>query len=245
MQLSLRDAARLLHVAERTLVRAADAGELRSQRLQEQLRFHPVELLEWATARRLAIAPELIERRSGEEIATRLASVRPPPSFSEALAAGGVHVDLPGADREAVLSEVVRRLPLAEDADRHLFLSFLIARENSGSTALDDGIAIPHVRSPLVLPGARPVVTLAHLAQPVDFRAADGRPTRTLFTFVTATVRQHLHLLSLLGVLLRDAAVRAVLARRAGRDDSLAVFRAAELALLDRAPPPAAAERPA
>src|SRR5262245_55560283 len=196
MQLSLRDAARLLRVAERTLVRAADSGELRAQRLQEQLRFHPLELLEWATGRRIAVPPDLIEARSGERIAERLAAGRPPPSFSEALAAGGVHDELPGADRDAVLREVVRRLPLTGDADRELFLGFLLARENSGSTALDDGIAIPHARAPLVLPGARPVVMLCHLAQPVDFGAADGKPTRTLFTFVTTTVRQHLHLLS-------------------------------------------------
>jgi PTS system nitrogen regulatory IIA component len=236
MQLSLRDAARLLHVAERTLVRAADGGELRAQRLQEQLRFHPVELLEWATARRLAIAPELIERRSGEEIAERIASGRPPPSFSEALAAGGVHVDLPGADREAVLSEVVRRLPLADDADRNLFLSFLVARENSGSTALGDGVAIPHVRAPLVLQGARPLVMVSYLARPVDFRAADGQLVSTLFSIVTATVRQHLHLLSMLSFLLRDPGVRDVVRSRGARDELLAAVRTAELARLDASP---------
>jgi PTS system nitrogen regulatory IIA component len=235
MQLSLREAARLLQVAERTLVRAATSGELRSQRVQDQLRFHPTELLEWATGRRLAIPPELVAPPSGEAIAARLAPGRAP-SFSDALATGGVQQDVPGGDRETVLREVVRRLPLPADTDRALFLGFLVARENSGSTALGDGVAIPHVRAPLVLQGARPLVMVSYLARPVDFRAADGQLVHTLFSIVTATVRQHLHLLSMLSFLLRDPGVRDVVRRRGARDELLAAVRTAELARLDASP---------
>jgi len=229
MQLSLRDAARLLQVAERTLIRAIDSGELRAQRLHDLIRFNRSELLEWATMRRLAIPAALVapEAETGIDVAVV------PTSLSDALTAGGVHHDVPGADRDAVLRAVVERLPLPAGTDRDFFLSFLLARENKGSTALGDGIAIPHVRSPLVLQGTTPLVTLCYLKTPVDFRAADGEPVHTLFTFVTGTVRSHLHLLSTLVYVLHDPGVHAALARRAGADEIIAAVRAAELARLD------------
>jgi PTS system nitrogen regulatory IIA component len=232
MQLSLRDAARLLQVAERTLVRAIDAGELRSQRLHDQVRFNRSELLEWATMRRFAIPAALVapEAETGIDVAVV------PTSLSDALTAGGVHHDVPGADRDAVLRSVVERLPLPAGTDRDFFLSFLLARENSGSTALGDGIAIPHVRSPLVLQGTTPLVTLSYLKEPVDFRAKDGGPVHTLFSLVTGTVRSHLHLLSTLAFVLQEPAVRAALARRAPIDEIVAAVRAAELARLDAVP---------
>lgn len=232
MQLSLRDAARLLQVAERTLVRSAGSGELRSLRVRDQLRFNRSELLEWATARRLAIPPALVtpEVETGIDVAVL------PTSLSDALAAGGVHHDVPGADRDAALRAVVERLPLQAGTDRDFFLTFLLARENAGSTALGDGIAIPHVRSPLVLQGTTPIATLCYLKAPIDFRASDGEPVHTLFTFVTGTVRSHLHLLSTLAHVLRDPAVRAALARRAGGEEVIAAVRAAELARLDATP---------
>jgi PTS system nitrogen regulatory IIA component len=232
MQLSLRDAARLLQVAERTLVRSAGSGDLRAQRVRDQLRFNRSELLEWATARRLAIPPALVEPEveSGIDVAVL------PTSLSDALAAGGVHHDVPGADRDAALRAVVERLPLPAGTDRDFFLTFLLARENAGSTALGDGIAIPHVRSPLVLQGTTPIVTLCYLKAPIDFKAADGEPVHTLFTFVTGTVRSHLHLLSTLAHVLHDPTVRAALARRAGGEEVVAAVRAAELARLDAAP---------
>jgi PTS system nitrogen regulatory IIA component len=232
MQLSLRDAARLLQVAERTLIRAIDSGELRAQRLHDLVRFNRSELLEWATMRRLAIPAALVapEAETGIDVAVV------PTSLSDALTAGGVHHDVPGADRDAVLRVVVERLPLPAGTDRDFFLSFLLARENSGSTALGDGIAIPHVRSPLVLQGTPPLVTLCYLKTPVDFRAADGEPVHTLFTFVTSTVKSHLHLLSTLAFVLQEPAVRAALARRAKADEIVAAVRAAELARLDAAP---------
>jgi PTS system nitrogen regulatory IIA component len=232
MQLSLRDAARILQVAERTLVRSTEAGELKAQRLRDQLRFNRSELLEWATARRIAIPPALVtpEVETGVDVAVV------PTSLSDALTAGGIHHDVPGADRDAALRAVVERLPLPAGTDRDFFLTFLLARENAGSTALGDGIAIPHVRSPLVLQGTTPIATLCYLAAPIDFRAADGEPVHTLFTFVTGTVRSHLHLLSTLAYVLHDKAVRAALARRAQGEEVVAAIRAAELARLDAAP---------
>ena len=67
-------------------------------------------------------------------------------------------------------------MKLPDDVDREFLYQVLLAREALGSTGIGDGIAIPHVRNPIVLHLSRPTVTLCFLEQPVDFGALDGQP---------------------------------------------------------------------
>ena len=60
-----------------------------------------------------------------------------------------------------MLRAVVARMPLADEGDRELLLDVLLAREAMGSTGVGDGIAIPHVRNPVVLDGAGTLVKAA------------------------------------------------------------------------------------
>ena len=117
---------------------------------------------------------------------------------------------------------MVRLLPLPAEMDREAFFQLLLAREMAGSTAIGDGIAIPHVRNPIVLSTEQPAATLCFLAHPVDFGSLDGQPVSVLFTLVSPTVRAHLHLLSLLSFTLRDPRlqIRRPSARRRARKSS-------------------------
>jgi PTS system nitrogen regulatory IIA component len=82
-----------------------------------------------------------------------------------------------------------------------------------GTTAVGDGIAIPHVRNPILVQLPVPKVSLSYLANPVDFGALDGKPVHILFTIITPTIRMHLHILSKLAYCLRDQRLRAILGR--------------------------------
>jgi nitrogen PTS system EIIA component len=126
-------------------------------------------------------------------------------------------------------------MPLPADVDRELLLRVLVARETLGSTGIGDGIAVPHVRNPIVLRVPTPRVTLCFLKTPIDFQALDGKPVFALFSLVSPTVRTHLHLLSRLAFVLQDAACRAVLRRRAPAEEILAEFGRAEARVALRA----------
>ena len=93
---------------------------------------------------------------------------------------GGIFYRLAGKDKPAVLRSVVEVLRLPDKVDREFLLQVLLAREALESTAIGDGIAIPHVRNPIVLHVPQPVVTLCFLEAPVDFGALDGQPVQTL-----------------------------------------------------------------
>ena len=124
--------------------------------------------------------------------------------------------------------EIVRRLPLPPEIDREGLVTTLEAREAMGSTGIGDGIAIPHVRNPILLHVTAPFVTLCLLREAVDFDAVDGRPVHALFTVVSANVPGHLRILGSLGFVLHDEELRRLLSERAPGADLLARVRVVE-----------------
>jgi PTS system nitrogen regulatory IIA component len=130
-----------------------------------------------------------------------------------------------------VLRAIVKRIPLADEADRELLLDVMLAREALGSTGVGDGIAIPHVRSPIVLHTTEPSITLCFLEQPIDFQAIDGQPVHTFFSFVTLTIRSHLYLLSRLSAALQNPGFRRVVVDRAPAAEILAEATRVDLGL--------------
>lgn len=205
MQLTSRDAARILGVPEATLERWLRTGELAATRLQDQYRLNRIDLLEFAAARGLEISPELLAELEQPQL----------PTLADAIRAGGVHHAVAGTDKASILRAVVDRLPLPPSADRELLHRVLLAREALGSTGLGNGIAIPHARNPIVLRVRSPEVAICYLEHPVDFEAVDGKPVHTLVTLVTPSTRAHLHLLALVAAALRDGAVLDLLRARA------------------------------
>jgi PTS system nitrogen regulatory IIA component len=223
MQLSVKDAAVLLNVPEKTIYRWIKEDSIPAYRISEQFRFNRAELLEWATARGLQISPEIFRENQASQAVL--------PRLIEALKAGGIAYQVGGNDKASVLRAVVDVLNLPEDVDRAFLYDVLLARESLGSTGIGDGIAIPHVRNPVILHAPEPTVTLCFLAHPVDFLAIDSQPVSTLFTLITPTVPVHLHLLSRLAFVLRNPDFGAVLKRQASRDELLETLARAEAAI--------------
>ena len=223
MKLTVREAAKLLNVSEKSVYRWIKEGVLPAYRINDQYRINRAELLEWATARRIGVSPAIFEQpESGDA---------PQPALSEALRAGGIHYRVGGHDKASVLHAVVDLLKLPDDVDREFFYQVLLAREALGSTGIGDGIAIPHVRNPIVLHLARPIVTLCFLERAVHFGALDGQPVHTLFTLISPTVRGHLHLLSRLAFALRDPRFGAVVKAQASPEEIFAALEAVEASL--------------
>ncbi len=217
MTLTVKDVAGLLNISEKTVYRWIDERKLPGYRLSGQYRFNRAELLEWATVNRINVSPRIFEEpEQGSS---------PLPELLTAMEVGGVFYRLAGRDKPAVLRSVVEVLRLPDQVDRVFLLQVLLAREALESTAIGDGIAIPHVRNPIVLHVPQPVVTLCFLEAPVDFGALDGQPVHALFTLVSPTVKAHLHLLSRLAYALRDPDFKGLIGRQAGRDEILAAAR--------------------
>jgi nitrogen PTS system EIIA component len=223
MQLNVRDAARLLNVSEKTIYRWINQGSLPAYRVNEQYRFNRAELLEWATSRKINVSVEIFHEPESHAAAL--------PGLVDALEAGGIFYRLGGKDKESVLRAVVETMRLPEEVDREFLFRVLLAREALGSTGIGDGIAIPHVRNPVVLHVPRPSICLCFLDRPIDFGALDGQPVFALFSLVNPTVRAHLHLLSRLSFALHDPRFKGAITRQAARDEILDEARRVEAGL--------------
>lgn len=220
MQLTVRQAASYLAVDEPTLRRWIRVRGLPAHRVNERLHLNAIEVWEWAVEHGVPASRRLLED------ARRFPDVVPP--LSELLATGGIYSDIAADDKRTLLAEIVERLPLPPDVERDFLLAVLDAREAMGSTGIGDGIAIPHVRNPILLHVTQPFVTLCLLRHPVDFEALDGKRVHAVFFVVAPSVPAHLRILAQLGYVLRDATLRRLLHERASAERLLERVREIE-----------------
>lgn len=223
MQLTVRDVSKFLNVSDSTVTRWIKQRGLPARHVSGQYRFNRAELLEWATANQIKVSLELFDHLDTQD--------EPVPSLAEALEAGGIFYQLQDTIKDRALRALVQVLPLPDGIDRELLLRLFLAREASATTAIGGGIALPHVRNPIVLHVARPMVTLCFLERPVDFGALDGQPVQILFSLICPTMRSHLQMLSRLSYALHDAKFKEVVMRQGQREEILQEARRVEAVL--------------
>ena len=223
MKLTIKEVTHLFDVSPKTIYKWIAEDGFPAYRIKERYRFNHVDILEWATDKKVSFRAELVHRP--EPVGN---SPRPSNSLVHALESGGIHHKVPSRDKAAVIREVVARLPLPSDVDREFAAQVLLAREDLGSTAIGGGIAIPHTRNPLVFHVGHPLLTLCFLESPVDFNAVDSKPVDTVFALVCPTINSHLTLLSRLAFALKDPAFHKLIAAKSSGEDLLIQLRRLE-----------------
>lgn len=206
MKLTVQEAAALLGANPERVEGWIEDDGLPAQRIRGQYRINRSELMEWATSNDITLAPRVFARAEDPKDV---------PSLAEALRSGGIYFEVAGGALESVLRNIIELLPLDDDIDRDTLLHFLIAREDLGVVAIGDGIAIPHVRTPIILSATGSTAALAFLIEPLAISAPDGRPVDTIFFLICPTVHAHLAMLAKLAFCLRVPLFRETLRRRA------------------------------
>jgi len=121
------------------------------------------------------------------------------------------------SSKKQALQEIALRANDAYGLDTRNVLEGLIAREKLGSTAMGNGVAIPHAR----IEGLGQIVGLfARLERPVDFEAADGQGVDLIFTLLApqGAGADHLRALAKVSRLMRNPSVRTKLRETDGTD---------------------------
>ena len=199
--IDIKEVSKILAISEKTIYRWISKREIPVYKIGGTYRFNRVELLEWATSKKIPVSPAIFDDSLSDTM----------PSLTEAIATGGIHYHIPGNDKESVIRAIVNIIPLPGDVDKEFLMGALIARENLGTTAIGDGIAIPHVRNPIIFHVDKPVLALCFLEQGIDFGALDHKPVDTVLTIITNSIRSHLHILSRLSFTLNNPHVRQVI----------------------------------
>ena len=127
------------------------------------------------------------------------------------------------SDKEQAIDKLVE-LQMAGGciADREAYRKAILAREEMSSTAIEQGIAVPHAKSDAV---SAPSLVAMTLTQGVDYGAMDGQPS-DLFFMIAAPLNGDLHLeiLSRLMVLLMDGEFVKALRSAADAQQFMAVI---------------------
>lgn len=122
-----------------------------------------------------------------------------------------VHTVIPALvsrDKDTALVELAAGLAAKYDhLDQEKVLGVLKERERISSTAIGDGVAIPHGK----LPGLDKIYGVFARSQAgVDFKALDGEPTHLFFVLIAPenAAADHLKALARISRLLKDAGFR-------------------------------------
>lgn len=224
MELSFKDVVDIFAVSEETVDIWIEKRRMPCIKANEQYRFNYIELLDWAIENNISLT-------------SRILNLKDPASHNKlilypAINTGNIYYDISGSTREEVLRSIVEILPLSQKLNRKSLWQMLIAREKMMSTAIGNGIAIPHVRNPVVLQMEHPSVTLCFLKEPVDFKALDGKLISILFILFSPSVKKHLAILSRLAFCLQNELLQKFLQERAPREQILAEIKVLELKII-------------
>jgi PTS system nitrogen regulatory IIA component len=111
-------------------------------------------------------------------------------------------------EKNAALEEMADGLvSYHRDLDKQKVLAVLLEREKISTTAIGEGVAIPHGK----LPGVERVLgAFARSPQGVDFASLDGEPTHLFFVLVAPenAAADHLKALARISRLLKDGSFR-------------------------------------
>lgn len=193
--LSVNDVAACLHVSAREVIRMAEQKILPAEKVRGQWQFRAGDVWNWIEQNMETLPERRRKDRHPVAPATRL--------LAPILRDSAIAVDLLAKTRTSVLRELSR---LAEEADSSIdsaaLCQSLQEREAQSSTALQDGVAIPHPNRPLYLEA--PVIAAARTAQPIVFGQRDGGLTDLFFLVCCPSQTDHLLFLGRLCRLLID-----------------------------------------
>lgn len=127
----------------------------------------------------------------------------------------------PKSKREAIDLLVELQVKSGNIADAEGYKKAILAREEKGSTAVGDGIAIPHAKSETVKAPSLAAITVK---EGVDYEALDGEPSNLLFMIAAPNDGDvHLEVLSRLMTILMDEDFREKLLNAKDSEEFLKV----------------------
>jgi fructose-specific phosphotransferase system IIA component len=106
-----------------------------------------------------------------------------------------VKVPLEGKDKKSVITELVDLLDASGVLlDRDKALEAVFVREQTKSTGIGSGIAIPHGKCGAV---KELVMAIGLTSEPLDFESVDGKPVRIIFLLVSPSDQTGPHIQAL------------------------------------------------
>lgn len=203
MDLSIKDISHLLMLPEKEVQQLIKKKEIPFQLLHDKVVFNKQQTIEWALGRSLPINVSGHQKLSEYHIQT-LGILLDKNSFH-------YNCELTEA---AYIEQMVSQINFEKNVDKEIIVQLLKSRESMMSTAIGNGISLPHPRVPLMVGRNKPLINFFFATKPLELKSIDGKPVHTLILLISQTIKQHLSLIAHLSFLLSKETFRFALENR-------------------------------
>ncbi len=139
-----------------------------------------------------------------------------------------IFLDLDAKEKSNAMAQIVQLMKKNKAvAHEKEFLKQVLERENLGSTAIGNNIALPHARSKYA---SNIIISFARLTHKVDFGKEDKKLVQLVFLMGTPpdSIDEYLKVLSQLSKLLKEEEIRKALLKAQSPSDVIHIFSDAE-----------------
>jgi PTS system nitrogen regulatory IIA component len=195
--MTLQEVAQYLKISERSVLRMAQRGEIPVIKIANQWRFMQTLIDDWLMSRmKNASKPPLVRMIEQSEIILPLSRLLKPEHIIFHIKPGSI---------ESVLSQLIEPLVKSKTIiDAKKLFTYLKEREDMASTALGNGVALPHPRNPCICRITEPSVVVGICEEGTFYNSLDGSKTRLFFLVCTDSDIVHLKIMSKLAYLMKD-----------------------------------------
>lgn len=203
MDLNTKDISQLLMLPEKEVQQLIKKNEIPFQHLHDKVVFNKQQIIEWALGRNLPINVSGHQKLSEYHIET----------LSTLLDKDSFHYNCELTET-SYIEQMVSQISFEKNVDREIIIQLLKSRESMMSTAIGNGISLPHPRVPLMVGRNKPLINFFFSNKPLDLKSIDGKPVHTLILLISQTIKQHLSLIAHLSFLLSKETFRFALENR-------------------------------
>ena len=183
--MTLSEVALYLQLAEKTILRMAQRGEIPAAKIASQWRFMRPVIRDWLAGQMHTLGSSELESLVSKE--QRILPLH------EVLRPELMVFEIKPGPKESILKQLV--MPLRKTGfgrNTSILLESLIERERMMTTAVGHGIAMPHPRKPIAGMFKEPAIVLGVCPKGTNFEAVDDQLAH-LFFLICAT-REEIHL---------------------------------------------------
>lgn len=122
------------------------------------------------------------------------------------------------------IEQMVEQVDVGNNVDKGIIVQLLRNREELMSTAIGNGISLPHPRIPLMVGKNKPIINFFFPENLLELQSLDGKPVHTIILVISQTIKQHLSLLAQLFFLLSNETFQTALVNRQNPQDILNII---------------------
>lgn len=137
---------------------------------------------------------------------------------------GGV-IEIDAKDSKDAFRKIADTIKLPQEIQPDLVYKSLCEREAVLSTAVGNGIALPHARSPIFAEENEERICVVYLKNPIDMKAPDSVGVNVMFVLLSHNNQTHLAILSSLAVLFNNIKFKKALENRDNEEKLAAIIR--------------------